>query len=87
MHPMYLQEVEHGNAAGAYATRIAGMRAAGVPIPQIMHLFAYKPDRTDFLAKFSSLYSTVFIHSSVFIQPPESPALFVKSAAPKTFKS
>lgn len=53
MHPMYLHEVEHGGSAGAYAARIASMRAAGAPIPQIMHLFAFKPDRTDFLAKFT----------------------------------
>ena len=53
MHPMYLPEVEHAHAEGAYAERIAGMQAAGVPVPQIMHLFAFKPDRTDFLAKFT----------------------------------
>jgi alkylhydroperoxidase family enzyme len=29
------------------------MRAAGVPVPQILHLFAFKPDRTEFLAAFT----------------------------------
>jgi hypothetical protein len=29
------------------------MRGAGVPVPQIMHLFAYKPDRTDHLSMFT----------------------------------
>ena len=29
------------------------MRAAGMPVPQIWHLFAFKPDRTDFLAHFT----------------------------------
>lgn len=53
MHPMYLHEVEHGRPQGSYAAKIEGMRAAGATIPQIMHLFAYKPDRTDFLAKFT----------------------------------
>lgn len=53
MHPMYLHEVEHGQAQGSYAAKIEGMRAAGATIPQIMHLFAYKPDRTDFLARFT----------------------------------
>ncbi len=53
MRPMFLSEVEHANAQGAYAQRIAGMREAGVPVPQIMHLFAFKPDRTDFLAQFT----------------------------------
>jgi hypothetical protein len=53
MRPMFLSEVEQAPGEGAYAPKIAGMRAAGVPIPQIMHLFAYKPDRTDFLARFT----------------------------------
>lgn len=53
MHPMYLREVEEGPADGAYADRIKAMREAGRPIPQIWHLFAYKPDRTDFLAEFT----------------------------------
>jgi uncharacterized peroxidase-related enzyme len=29
------------------------MRAAAIPIPQILHLFAFKPDRTSFLAQFT----------------------------------
>ena len=29
------------------------MKAAGIPVPQIMHLFAYKPDRTDHLSAFT----------------------------------
>jgi len=50
MRPMFLPQVEAAEPKGAYATPIAGMRAAGVPVPQIMHLFAYKPDRTDHLS-------------------------------------
>ncbi|HVE77808.1 MAG TPA: peroxidase [Gemmatimonadaceae bacterium] len=53
MHPMFLGEVEHGEPQGAYAVPITQLRSAGLPVPQIMHLFAYKPDRTDFLAKFT----------------------------------
>lgn len=53
MHPMYLAEVEQGAGKGTYADRIALMRAQGKPMPQIWHLFAYKPDRTDFLAHFT----------------------------------
>ena len=53
MHSMFLPEVEQAHGAGAYADKIAGMKAAGVPVPQIMHLFAYRPDRTDFLAQFT----------------------------------
>jgi hypothetical protein len=50
---MFLREVEHAPPQGPYATPIGQMRAAGLPVPQIMHLFAYKPDRTDFLARFT----------------------------------
>jgi alkylhydroperoxidase family enzyme len=53
MRPMFLPEVEHGNPGGAYAQVINDLRAAGHPAPQIMHLFAYKPDRTDFLSRFT----------------------------------
>ena len=53
MHPMFLPEVEHGHPQGAYAARIDRMRAAGATVPQIMHLFAFKPDRTDALAQFT----------------------------------
>jgi hypothetical protein len=53
MHPMYLRDVENSEPRGAYAEPIRQMRAAGVPVPQIMHLFAYKPERTDFLSRFT----------------------------------
>ena len=53
MEPMFLSEVERAKPAGAYGRVIGGMRAAGQPIPQIMHLFAYKPDRTQFLSRFT----------------------------------
>ncbi|HEV7993758.1 MAG TPA: peroxidase [Gemmatimonadaceae bacterium] len=50
---MYLKDVEAHQGVGPRAESIAGMRAAGVPVPQIMHLFAFKPDRTDHLAAFT----------------------------------
>ena len=53
MEPMLLTEVEGAAPQGAYAGPIAAMRAAGVPVPQIMHLFAYKPGMTDHLARFT----------------------------------
>ena len=53
MKPMYLKEVEAHRGTGPRAEAIERMRAAGAPIPQIMHLFAYKPDRTDYLAAFT----------------------------------
>jgi len=53
MRPMFLSEVEQAKPCGAYAPIIDELRAAGQPVPQIMHLFAYKPDRTDFLSRFT----------------------------------
>ena len=53
MHPMFLHEVEHAEPSGTYAERIERVKASGLPVPQIMHLFAYKPDRTTFLAQFT----------------------------------
>jgi hypothetical protein len=53
MHPMFLPAVEQKEADGPYANVIADLRAAGRPVPQIMHLFAFKPDRTGFLSRFT----------------------------------
>jgi hypothetical protein len=51
--PMYLEGVERHPGGGPWAEAIRQMREAGVAIPQIMHLFAFKPDRTGFLAEFT----------------------------------
>ena len=53
MRPMFLSEVEQSTPCGAYARLINELRAAGHPVPQIMHLFAYKPEQTDFLSRFT----------------------------------
>lgn len=53
MKPMFLPEVENAAPRGPHAGPIMGMRAANIPVPQIMHLFAYKPDRTDHLSAFT----------------------------------
>jgi alkylhydroperoxidase family enzyme len=53
MRPMFLPEVEEKAPGGAYAGPIEELRAAGRPVPGIMHLFAYKPDRTEFLSRFT----------------------------------
>jgi hypothetical protein len=50
---MFLPDVENAEPRGPYAGPIENMRAAGVPVPQIMHLFAFKPERTDFLARYT----------------------------------
>jgi hypothetical protein len=53
MNRMFLHAVESSPPQGHYAPVIEGLRAAGQPVPQIMHLFAFKPDRTAFLARFT----------------------------------
>jgi len=53
MNPMYLPDVENHEAAEPHATVFSQMRAAGIPIPQILHLFAFKPDRTQHLSRFT----------------------------------
>jgi len=53
MRPMFLPEIEQAEPKGPYAGPIGELRSAGSPVPQIMHLFAYKPDRTEFLSRFT----------------------------------
>lgn len=53
MRPMYLNEVESAAPTGPYADVIDRLRSSGFPVPQIMHLFAFKPDRTEFLSRFT----------------------------------
>jgi alkylhydroperoxidase family enzyme len=53
MDPMYLREVEEHEGAGPWAAAIGRMKAAGNDIPQIWHLFNFKPDRTAHLAEFT----------------------------------
>jgi hypothetical protein len=53
MEPMLLPDVEHAEPKGPSAVNIAQLQAAGLPVPQIMHLFAFKPDRTQFLSRFT----------------------------------
>jgi alkylhydroperoxidase family enzyme len=50
---MFLPEVESHPATGSRGAMMARLRAAGLPIPQIQHLFAFKPDRTDHLQRFT----------------------------------
>jgi alkylhydroperoxidase family enzyme len=50
---MYLPDVEAHRASDAHGMVIEQMRQMGVPVPQILHLFAYKPERTNHLAQFT----------------------------------
>ena len=53
MQQMFLPEIEQAAGGGPWAKAIEQMREAGVPVPQIMHLFAFRPDRTQHLAQFT----------------------------------
>lgn len=53
MKPMFLPDVEHAEPRGPHAGPIRAMRQAQLPIPQIMHLFAFKPEMTDHLSRFT----------------------------------
>ena len=53
MDPMFLPGVEHDAKPSAYADAIAMMQARGAEYPQIWHLFAYLPEATQHLARFT----------------------------------
>lgn len=54
MPPMYLPDIEnHPNPESPYAGLIEQMRSLGLEVPQIFHLFAFKPGVTDFLSEFT----------------------------------
>lgn len=50
---MFLPDVENREPQGSYAPVIGALRSANLPVPQIMHLFAYKPDLTGHLAAYT----------------------------------
>lgn len=50
---MYLPAVEAHEPTGPRKEMFDRLRAAKSPIPQIQHLFAFKPDRTEFLSRFT----------------------------------
>ena len=53
MKPMFLPEVEHSTVPGPYQRLIEQMQQQGSEYPQIWHLFAYLPNATDHLARFT----------------------------------
>jgi hypothetical protein len=53
MKPMFLPEVEKHSEPSPYADAIGMMKAAGSEYPQIWHMFAFKPDATTHLARFT----------------------------------
>ena len=53
MDPMFLPGVEGDAKPSAYADAIRTMKERGAEYPQIWHLFAYLPDATQHLARFT----------------------------------
>lgn len=50
---MFLPGVECNPQPGAWADAIRAMKAAGPEYPQIWHMFAFKPEATIHLARFT----------------------------------
>ena len=55
MDPMFLPGVEGDAKPGAWAAAIQTMREKGAEYPQIWHLFAYLPEATQHLARFTQV--------------------------------
>jgi len=53
MDPMFLPGVENSPQPSAWADSIRMMQQTGAEYPQIWHLFAFKPDMTSHLARFT----------------------------------
>lgn len=53
MKPMFLPGVENDPKPSPYRDLILNMQASGAEYPQIWHLFAYLPQATQHLAKFT----------------------------------
>jgi hypothetical protein len=53
MDPMFLPDVEENPKPSFQADVIRQMRAKGAEYPQILHLFAYRPEATAHLTRFT----------------------------------
>jgi len=53
MEPMFLPDVERDEKPGVYRDLIGAMRSKGAEYPQIWHLFAFLPEATGHLARFT----------------------------------
>ena len=51
--PMFLPDVENNPKPSAWADSIRALQADGKEYPQIWHLFAFQPDATQHLARFT----------------------------------
>lgn len=53
MEPMYLDDVERHEDPGPRGEAIRGMEAAGLPVPGILRLYAYRSDATVHLGRYT----------------------------------
>jgi alkylhydroperoxidase family enzyme len=53
MDPIFLPDIEARAKAGPASAQFAAMEQAGVPVPQILYLFAFRPRMTDHLSRFT----------------------------------
>jgi alkylhydroperoxidase family enzyme len=53
MNPIFLDDVERTAKAGSAGEQFAALEAEGIPVPQILYLFAYKPRMTEHLSRFT----------------------------------
>jgi len=53
MKPMFLPGVEQNPQPGPYTDSMRMMRQAGQEYPQIWHMFAFRPQATQHLARFT----------------------------------
>ena len=53
MNPIFLKDVERKAKSGPEGQAFAGMESQGIPVPQILYLFAFKPQMTDYLSRFT----------------------------------
>ena len=53
MEPMFLPGVEQNPQPGPYADAVRLMQASSPEYPQIWHLFAFRPEATQHLARFT----------------------------------
>jgi alkylhydroperoxidase family enzyme len=53
VEPIFLSQVEASAKAGPEGPQFAAMEGQGIPVPQILYLFAYKPRMTEHLSRFT----------------------------------
>ncbi len=53
MNPIFLKEVEAGAQLGPAAEQLAAIEGQGMPVPQILFLFGFKPRATEHLSRFT----------------------------------